>query len=221
MNLEIKIEMNSGMRLKMLRTSILFWKLKMKIKIKSGQCLKMLRTSIFFCIRTYPRRLIMYDTSFLKRKQVIINGDIESNPGPVDNNVETPKSRGRPKKAPKIKYFKPKKLDFSLVVESTELLESTKLLHVDNVKSTMLVHMDSSLNRNFPVRLQNEGVNVCFFNSICQVLYSIRDFRTYFEQTRSTNNIVTTLKNLFEEMDGTNGTVHTSTYVQQLNLSNY
>ena len=55
----------------------------MKIKIKSGLRLKMLRTSIFFCIRTYPTKLITYDTSFLKRRQVVINGDVESNPGPV------------------------------------------------------------------------------------------------------------------------------------------
>ena len=46
------------------------------IEVKSGLRLKTLRTSIFFCLFTY-------DTSFLKRKQVVVNGDVESNPGPT------------------------------------------------------------------------------------------------------------------------------------------
>ena len=53
----------SGMRLKTLRTS--------PSKLISGLRLKTLRTS--------PTKLIIsYDTSFLKRKQVVMNGDVES-----------------------------------------------------------------------------------------------------------------------------------------------
>ena len=41
--------------------------------------------------------LEFYDSSFLKRFKLLIDGDIESNPGPVTNdNIGTPK--GRPKK---------------------------------------------------------------------------------------------------------------------------
>ena len=52
-----------------------------------------------------------YSVSFLKLGQLLIDGDVESNPGPVTNNTETPKGRGRPKKAPKVLNFK-KKLNF-------------------------------------------------------------------------------------------------------------
>ena len=62
----------------------------------------------------------------------------------------------------------------------------------------------------FPVTLQNEGVNVCFLNSIVQVLYSLIEFRTYVEQTNSTRNMVSKLKNLLEEMERTNDTSYTS-----------
>ena len=46
------------------------------------------------------------DSSFLKRKQVVIDGDVESNPGPVDSVDNTPKSKGRPKGTLKKKGFK-------------------------------------------------------------------------------------------------------------------
>ena len=39
----------------------------------------------------------MYDISFLKIIELIACGDVEVNPGPATNNVETPKGRGRPK----------------------------------------------------------------------------------------------------------------------------
>ena len=68
-------------------------------KFDSGMCLKMLRTSIFLCsffsssptstffhFETIPMKLIyLYDTSSFKRKQLAIDGDVESNPGPVSS----------------------------------------------------------------------------------------------------------------------------------------
>ena len=51
-----------------------------------------------------------YDTSFLNHKKLVIDGDVESNPGPVNNNIETPKRKGRPPK--KTSGFKGRKLDF-------------------------------------------------------------------------------------------------------------
>ena len=80
-----------------------------EIEIESGMRLKTSRTSIFFHYvdtvnspnRSYTSKLtimFIYDTSFLNRNKVVIDGDVESNPGPVTNNGETPKGRGRPKK---------------------------------------------------------------------------------------------------------------------------
>ena len=39
-------------------------------------------TSMFICSAS---KLLSYDTSFLKRTQVVINGDVESNPGPIQS----------------------------------------------------------------------------------------------------------------------------------------
>ena len=70
-------------------------------------------------------------------------------------------------------------------------------------------------NRRFPVKLLNEGVNVCFFNSIIQALYSLPLFHTYLEQTTIDNKIVKELKRLFKIML-TSNIVRTSTYIKAL-----
>ena len=51
-----------------------------------------------FCITAIES---MYDVSFLKMIELIACGDVEVNPGPATNNIETPKGRGRPKKGSK------------------------------------------------------------------------------------------------------------------------
>ena len=52
-----------------------------------------------FCIAAIE---LIYDVSFLKLKQLIACGDVEINPGPVNMNCDTPKSKGgRPKKGSK------------------------------------------------------------------------------------------------------------------------
>ena len=45
--------------------------------------------------------LELYSLNHLKLAQLLMDGDVESNPGPVTNNCETPKGRGRPKKVGK------------------------------------------------------------------------------------------------------------------------
>ena len=170
-----------------------------------------------FCITAVES---MYDVSFLRIIELIACGDVEVNPGPATNNVETPKGRGRPKKgSKKLNFMKPKKLDFSpdiddhkfqTQVEQTAVIIDSFVDHTvvtndifnsNNEPSTSSTAQNdmtdmrslsinenmndnvtvSILNRNFPVKLMNEGVNVCFFNSICQVLYSLPSFLTYLE----------------------------------------
>ena len=55
--------------------------------------------------------LELYSVHHIKLILLLVDGDIESNPGPVDNNRETPKGRGRPKKVKKV--FPKRKLDFT------------------------------------------------------------------------------------------------------------
>ena len=171
---------------------------------------------LFDCYDKILEVVESYDASFLKVLKLLIDGDVESNPGPVSTNVETPKGRGRPKKAPRVfKGIKPKRLDFTSSVEHGECSKhpneapSTSISQIDaNTTMTTLLNIDYSLvtrhtvDSNFPVRLHNEGVNVCFFNSICQVLYSLPEFHTYLEQTPISHLVVTELKNLFETMRG-------------------
>ena len=93
---------------------------------ESSHGLKTPRTSIFFRSRS---AWFSYDTSFLKRKQTVISGDVESNPGPTDDIKKTPvKGKGRPKGTnKKSKGFKgtPKKsrLGEKFALKSRNLIE--------------------------------------------------------------------------------------------------
>ena len=60
------------------------------------------------------KNLELYNLSFLKLNQLIVDGDVETNPGPVTNRVNNTPIKGRPKKT----GFRgtPKKLKFEKVV---------------------------------------------------------------------------------------------------------
>ena len=118
--------------------------------------------------------------------------------------------------------------------ESREYELSTSFAGTSNTINCPIATTNMS-NRNFPVKLQNKGVNVCFFNSICQVLYSIPAFQTYLEQinleqfdsTMHTSERelavrrINVLKNLFSSMISSTGTIRTSDYVIQYQFKNY
>ena len=73
-----------------------------------------------------------YSVSFLKLSQLLLAGDVESNPGPV-NYTETPKGKGRPKKSSRASNFgKPKVLDFTSVVSDNRFLKQANLIHLSN-----------------------------------------------------------------------------------------
>ena len=76
-----------------------------------------------------------YSVSFLKLSQLLLAGDVESNPGPV-NHTETPKGKGRPKKSSKksFNFGKPKVLDFTSIVNDNRFLKETKLIHLRDIK---------------------------------------------------------------------------------------
>ena len=111
------------------------------------------------------------------------------------------------------KGFKPKKLDFTSTVDNNELPKQSNDVHTSPFTQVDIPGTSNSVNAsidhstitddittiNFPVRLQNEGVNVCFFNAISQVLYSLPQFHLYLDQTVVRNNTVTALKNLFQK----------------------
>ena len=142
-----------------------------------------------------------YDVSFLKHLQVVINGDVESNPGPT-NNIEstTTKEKGRPKGTTKKNRLKgiAKKQTYN----NAETSEVLPLMASDTIVS------------NKPIGLMNEGVNVCFFNSIIQVLYSLPEIRSYVRALTWTNRYIKEIKILFEQIDNQISPVKTSNSVK-------
>ena len=138
--------------------------------------------------------LEFYDSSFLRRILLLIDGDIESNPGPTqDINSKSP--GGRPKK---MKGFRgtPKKCDFSRDVD-----------------------FNVTRDPNIPLGLINQGENVCFFNSVIQVLYSLPIFRDYIRQLQPIEGgVVSEMKILFRKIESSSIPVRTSSYVPKLGL---
>ena len=76
---------------------------------------------------------------------------------------------------------------------------------------------------NKPVGLRNEGVNVCFFNSITQVLYCIPELREYIKSAMITNRYLNEMKMLFEKITNqvSSEPVKTSDHVKKLRLDGY
>ena len=72
-----------------------------------------------------------------------------------------------------------------------------------------------------PLGLMNNGENVCFFNSVMQVLYSLPLFRGYINQLQPVEGVAMPIKNLFREIETSKEPVKTSHYVRYLNLLGY
>ena len=152
--------------------------------------------------------LCSYDVSFLKHLQLVINGDVESNPGPIYNNEKiTVKEKGRPKGSTKKKGFKG-----IAHKKSNDQFETSEILH--SMSSDTVVS-------NKPIGLKNEGVNVCFFNSIIQVLYSLPEIRSHVRSVTRTNRYIKEIKTLFDKIDNQIEPVQTSNFVKNLQLENY
>ena len=73
-----------------------------------------------------------------------------------------------------------------------------------------------------PLGLLNCGENVCFFNSVMQVLYNLPMFQNFIQQLPAASiSEVSVIKRLFEEISYSNVPVRTSTCVQDLQLRDY
>ena len=112
---------------------------------------------------------------------------------------------------------------------STSSIASDITGRSDSLNEIMNNHVSMrTINRNFPVKLENIGVNVCFFNSICQVLYSIPSFVTYLKivdpeliDDNVTANRLNLLRTLFEMMECATETVQTYPFVNEFRFKNY
>ena len=71
---------------------------------------------------------------------------------------------------------------------------SGSIMNNDNVPIT-----DDIINRQFPVKLENNA-QVCFFNSICQIFYSMPKFLANLKYTPTTNHVVIAMQGILERM---------------------
>ena len=78
---------------------------------------------------------------------------------------------------------------------------------------------DNTINRKPYAKLQNHLVNICFFNSCLQALYSLDIFHTYLEQTPLVHPVIDKLKVLFNQMRNLNNEV--LTYVHMYHMRQY
>ena len=63
--------------------------------------------------------------------------------------------------------------------------------------------------------------NVCFFNSLLQILISIPKYHEYIEQSHLDNPVVLNLKPLITQINGSTKNIETYPYVHNLGIPNY
>ena len=66
--------------------------------------------------------------------------------------------------------------------------------------------------------LQNIGQNVCFFNSVIQTLYSIDIFRQFMRSQNTSDQIVLTIKRLFQLIESP---IETYQVIKSIELPHY
>ena len=112
-----------------------------------------------------------------KRRQLLVDGDVESNPWPSQNYCKSPGWHPN-----KIKVFRG-------TTKITDLVS-------DNVKVDFSVIRDESA----PFGLMNNGENVCFFNSVMQVLYWLPLFRDYINLLQTAEGVAMQINFFFKKL---------------------
>ena len=75
---------------------------------------------------------------------------------------------------------------------------------------------------NAPFGLLNQGENVCFFNTIIQLLYQMPSLKLKLRSVSEPNVVVSTLKNLFSVIDqSSNGAVRTTQFLHNIGWHGY
>ena len=153
---------------------------------------------------------VQYNVSFLKLILLILDGDVEVNPGPADN-IGTPKGRGRKMKKRQFNFSTPKKLDMDNVAEDMTEINSLIIANV-NVESR-------------PIGLVNVR-NDCFFNSVLQALFALPLFRNHVRNFVShipeERNAVRMIQQLFRYMEAkSSNPLQTHISLMSLGLPHY
>ena len=129
----------------------------------------------------------------------------------MSNPVDSKSPRGRPKK----------KGGFRGTPKQENTTENNmKLQNQSNHGQNINFNIVSNV-RDAPLGLSNIGENVCFFNSVIQILYSIPAFQEFIRKLPPVNEVVSTIRDLFAEISTSNVPVRTSRYLQNIGLTNY
>ncbi|XP_066930953.1 uncharacterized protein [Clytia hemisphaerica] len=134
---------------------------------------------------------LAYDTSFLLITRLIVDGDVELNPGPINNAIKSP--RGRPKK-------------------KTFFRGTPNKIHNNAVNFIRV---------NKPLGLKNLGQNVCFFNSVIQSLYTIDTFREFVKTLDTNDSSILAIKDLFSTIESSESPIETYEFIKSIELPGY
>ena len=147
--------------------------------IISNELIKKMRFTklliLLFCYLTVPNIETPKSTRGRSKKNglelYLLDGDVESNPGPVNNNIVTPKGRGRPPK--KSSGFKGKKLNFNQLdtVQPIIVRNDNFRNKIDIMKSDIrIVNCDAIVNAAKVTLLGGGGIDVIIHTKAGPVL---------------------------------------------------
>ena len=119
----------------------------------------------------------------------------------ISNNVDKTPVKGRPKR----KGFK----------------GTPKKKKIEEAQNVNFVIEAIARDQTKPLGLINDGENMCFFNSVIQVLYSVQPFQEYVHQMETSDPAALAIKDIFSEIESSNNPIKTSTYIQNLQLHDY
>ena len=88
-----------------------------------------------------------------------------------------------------------------------------------NINNDIVPVTNDIVDRKFPVKLENHA-QVCFFNSICQIFYSMPKFLAKLKYTPKTNNVVTSMQDILERMKICDEVIPYP-YIHRIALNNY
>eukprot|EP00111_Clytia_hemisphaerica_P012085 TCONS_00035512-protein len=123
--------------------------------------------------------------------RLIVDGDVELNPGPINNAIKSP--RGRPKK-------------------KTCFRGTPKNIHNNTV---------NFIRENKPLGLKNLGQNVCFVNSVIQSLYTIDTFREFVKTLDTNDSSILAIKDLFSTIESSESPIETYEFIKSIELPGY
>ena len=137
------------------------------------------------------------------------SGNVESNPGPTPiNNKDSKKGR-------------PKKKGFCVKTENTITQSYANIVKGSNTDAFSSNNTLARIQLQPPLGLLNLSENVCFLNSIIQLLYHIPELRIFVQNMLSPTSPLLAVQNLFNEIYNSSVPVRSFAYIPELQIPHY